>query len=35
MPFAGSDQQVQFYLYIDDDPQPYRQLTQWLDVIEP
>lgn len=34
MPTAGDDQQVEFLLFIGDDPAPYRQLRLWLDVVE-
>ncbi|MGB0385511.1 MAG: DUF1616 domain-containing protein [Ardenticatenaceae bacterium] len=35
MPWAGKDQKVEFLLFIDDDPEPYRELRLWLDVVEP
>ena len=34
MPWVGDDQQVQFLLYIDQNPDPYRQLRLWLNVIK-
>jgi len=34
MPWAGKDQKVEFLLFIDDQPEAYRQLRLWLDVIE-
>jgi len=34
MPWAGDDQKVEFILYIDAQPEPYRQLLLWLDVLE-
>lgn len=32
MPWSGDDQQVEFLLFIDVEPQPYRSLRLWLDV---
>lgn len=32
MPWAGRDQRVDFLLYIDDRPDPYRQLKLWVNV---
>lgn len=32
MPWSGDDQQVEFLLFIDKEPQPYRSLRLWLDV---
>lgn len=34
MPWIGNDQQVEFLLFSDDSPQPYRQLRLWLNVVE-
>ena len=34
MPWAGNDQQVHFLLFIDDVPEPYRELTLWLNVSD-
>lgn len=34
MSWAGDDQQVEFFLYIDDQPEPYRRLVLWLNVSE-
>ena len=34
MPWVGDDQKVEFLLFIDDDPEPYRQLRLWLNVVE-
>ena len=34
MPWAGKDQKVEFLLFIDNQPETYRQLRLWLDVIE-
>jgi len=34
MPSVGDEQKVEFLLFIDDDPTPYRQLRLWLDVVE-
>jgi uncharacterized membrane protein len=34
MPWAGQDQQVFFWLFINDEPEPYRQLRLWLNVVE-
>ncbi len=34
MPWAGKDQKVEFLLFIDDEPEAYRQLRLWLDVVE-
>ncbi len=31
---TGADQQVEFLLYIDSQPAPYRRLLLWLDVAE-
>ncbi len=35
MPWAGDDQTVEFLLFIDDEPEPYRSLRLWLNVVEP
>lgn len=32
MPWPGGDQKVEFFLYIDEDPGPYRWLNLWMDV---
>lgn len=34
MPIVGGDQQVHFYLFRNDETQPHRQLTLWIDVNE-
>jgi len=34
MPWAGDDQIVNFLLYIDDQPEPYRNVRLWLNVTE-
>jgi uncharacterized membrane protein len=34
MPWPGDDQQVEFLLFHDDDPDPYRQLRLWLNVTD-
>jgi uncharacterized membrane protein len=33
MPWEGEDQQVEFYLLVNGQPEPYRKLRIWLDVI--
>lgn len=33
MPWSGEDLQTEFLLYIDGQPEPYRQLRLWLDVL--
>ena len=33
MPWEGDDQIVEFWLFIDNEPQPDRQLRLWLNVI--
>ena len=35
MPWEGEDQIVEFLLFIDDQPEPHRQLRLWLDVMSP
>jgi uncharacterized membrane protein len=34
MPWPGQDQQVTFLLFLDEQPEPYRQLRLWLNVVE-
>jgi uncharacterized membrane protein len=34
LPRAGDDQQVEFLLYRDGDPEPYRRLRLWINVVE-
>lgn len=34
MPWPGQDQQLLFWLFIDDEPEPYRRLRLWLNVVE-
>ena len=34
LPAAGDDQQVHFTLYRDGDPEPYRTLRLWVNVVE-
>lgn len=34
MPSAGDDQQVEFLLFTEDSPQPYRRLHLWLNVTD-
>lgn len=34
MPRVGNDQQVEFLLFAQDNPEPYRRLHLWLDVRE-
>lgn len=34
MPSIGNDQQIHFYLFKDNEAEPYRQLTLWIDVNE-
>jgi uncharacterized membrane protein len=34
LPWAGNDQQVEFLLFSDDSPEPYRRLRLWLNVVE-
>ena len=34
MPWEGDEQKVEFLLFVDNDPAPYRQLRLWLDVVK-
>jgi uncharacterized membrane protein len=34
MPWSGKDKIVEFLLYIDDEPDPYRKLRLWINVEE-
>jgi uncharacterized membrane protein len=34
MPQAGEDQMIEFYLFIEDYPEPYRRLRLWMNVEE-
>ncbi len=34
MPWQGEDQQVEFLLFMDEEPEPYRRLVLWINIKE-